>query len=285
MGAMATTTALELPTDHPGFSDSDYRERRAAIAGVGRAYRPGETIPDVTYTAEEDEVWRIVSSELAAKHRALASAEYLDASARLVLPSDRVPQLREVDERVRALTGFRIRPVAGLVPARDFYASLAERTFMSTQYIRHHSAPFYTPEPDVVHEIVGHANMLASPRLADLYEKAGRASLRCQTPEAMDFFSKVFWFTLEFGVVRESGEVKAYGAGLLSSYGELDAFRDAEMRPWDIVAMGTLDYDISHYQPVLFEAETFDGLVDELSEFFDGLSDRWHAEHIQGEQR
>ncbi len=121
--------------------------------------------------------------------------------------------------------------------------------------------------------------------MADLYEKAGRASLRCRTPEAMDFFSKVFWFTLEFGAVRESGEARAYGAGLLSSYGELDAFRGAEMRPWDIVAMGTLDYDISHYQPILFEAASFDRLVDELSEFFDGFSDRWPAAHIQGESR
>ncbi len=281
---MATVT-LELPTDHPGFFDPAYRERRATIAEVGRAYQAGEPIPDVTYTEEEDEVWRVVSTELAAKHRALACAEYLDASARLVLAADRVPQLREVDERVSALTGFRIRPVAGLVPARDFYAALADRTFLSTQYIRHHSAPFYTPEPDVLHEIVGHANMLASPRFAELYEKAGRSSLRCQTPEALEFFSKVFWFTLEFGVVREAGVLKAYGAGLLSSYGELDAFGGAQLRPWNIEAMGTLEYDISHYQPILFEAASFDRLVDELSRFFDEFGDRRPAHHVRGDPR
>jgi phenylalanine-4-hydroxylase len=266
---------LDLPTDHPGFSDPEYRARRSAIAEIGHAYRPGDAIPDVVYTAEEDELWRVVSGQLAAKHESTACDEFLAASRRLVLPTGRVPQLREVDERVQALSGFGFRPVAGLVPATDFYAALAERTFLSTQYVRHHSVPFYTPEPDVVHEIIGHANSLASPTFAQLYEKAGRASLRTTTPEASDFFSKVFWFTLEFGVVREHGAPRAYGAGLLSSYGELDAFARAELRPWDLHAMGTLAYDITRYQPVLFEAPSFEFLVDELGRFFDEFGDDW----------
>ena len=133
----------------------------------------------------------------------------------------------------------------GLVPTRTFYGALAERRFLSTQYIRHHSVPFYTPEPDIVHELVGHANMLASPMFAALYQAAGCASRRATTDAALEFFSRVFWFTLEFGVVWEDGELRTYGAGLLSSFGELEAFRDAETRPLDIVAMGTLDYDIT----------------------------------------
>ncbi len=152
------------------------------------------------------------------------------------------------------LTGFHLRPVPGLVPTRQFYGALAHRTFLSTQYVRHHSVPFYTPEPDLVHEIIGHANMLASDSLADLYAEAGAASRRSSSPEALEFFSRVFWFTLEFGVVEEGGDLKAYGAGLLSSYGELDVFRQADIRDWDILAMGTRDYDITHYQPVLFAA-------------------------------
>ena len=268
--------AVELDEDHPGHADPAYRERRAAIAAVGHRYAAGQPIPDVTYTAEEDEVWRIVSTELSEKHRRLACAEVVRAAARLVLPVGRVPQLREVDARVCELTGFHFRPVAGLVPAPEFYAALADRTFLSTQYIRHHSTPRYTPEPDVVHEIVGHATMLSSPVFASLYEKAGRASLRTTGPAARDFFSRVFWFTLEFGVVREAGESRAYGAGLLSSFGEIDAFRDAELRPWDIGAMGTTQYDISHYQPVLYEAPSFDEMVGALGAFFDGYSDRWH---------
>jgi phenylalanine-4-hydroxylase len=266
-----TSTLYDLPADHPGFTDPAYRARRAAIAAVGAAHRPGEPIPDVEYTPEEDEVWRVVSSELAAKHRRYACAAYLRGAAALELPSARVPQLREVDERVNALSGWHIQPVPGLVPTREFYGSLADRRFLSTQYIRHHSVPYYTPEPDIVHEIVGHANMLASPELADLYERAGQASLRCTTDDALECFSRVFWFTLEFGVVHEDDELRAYGAGLLSSYGEIEVFRDAEVRPWDLEAMASTDYDITVYQPLLFAAPSFDAMVTELGAYFDSL--------------
>jgi phenylalanine-4-hydroxylase len=270
MAVAPATTAFELPADHPGFTDPAYRARRAAIAAVGESYRPGEPIPDVEYAPEEDDVWRVVSTELAEKHARYACAEYLTGARALHLPVPRVPQLREVDARIHALTGWRIQPVPGLVPTRVFYGSLAERRFLSTQYIRHHSVPYYTPEPDILHEIVGHANMLASPVFADLYERAGRASLRCKTDEALDRFSRVFWFTLEFGVVHEDGELRAYGAGLLSSYGEIEAFRSAEIRPWDLESMATTDYDITVYQPVLFAAPSFPRLVADLAAFFDG---------------
>jgi len=265
--------SLHLPEDHPGSSDPEYRRRRAAIAESCASYEAGGVIPDVEYTAEEDEVWRIVSTELAAKHRRFACRAYLGAAERLVLPAERVPQLSEVDERLHELTGFRLRPVSGLVPTRQFYGALAERVFHSTQYIRHHSVPFYTPEPDIVHEIIGHANMLASTELANLYQAAGEASLRATSDEAHEFFSRVFWFTLEFGVVHESGELRAYGAGLLSSYGEIEVFRDAEIRPWNITGMGALEYDITQYQPVLFAAESFSRMTEDLTAFFESYDD------------
>lgn len=276
----AVPDAPELPEDHPGFTDPAYRARRAAIAQVGRVHRRGRSIEDVEYTPEEDEVWRVVSHELARKHETYACLAYREGAAAVTLPTERVPQLREVDARVHGLTGFHIEPVPGLVPTREFYGSLAERVFRSTQYIRHHSVPFYTPEPDIVHEIIGHANMLGNPTFADLYELAGRASTRARTDAALDFFSKVFWFTLEFGVVWEDGELRAYGAGLLSSYGEIDVFREAEIRPWDIERMGTLDYDIARYQPVLFAADSFDHMVDELGAFFAGFDDADHARRV-----
>jgi phenylalanine-4-hydroxylase len=279
MSDVTATAPAELPEDHPGFSDPEYRARRGAIADVGAHYHSGDPIPDVTYTPEEDEVWRLVSHELARKHQRYACRAYLEGAAALTLPTDRMPQLREVDERVHALGRFHIEPVPGLVPTRVFYGALARRTFLSTQYIRHHSVPFYTPEPDIVHEIIGHANMLANPVFADLYEEAGKASVRASSDAALDFFSKVFWFTLEFGVVHEDGELKAYGAGLLSSYGEIEEFRRAEVRPWDIARMGTLEYDITRYQPILFAAESFDRMVDDLTAFFSTYDDearqRW----------
>jgi phenylalanine-4-hydroxylase len=273
---------VELPEDHPGFSDRAYRARRARIAAIAETYEPGSRIPDVPYTDVENEVWATVSRELAAKHERLACRAYRDAAERMQLPRDRVPQLQEVNERLAELTGFCVRPVAGLVPARDFYGALADRTFFATQYVRHHSVPFYTPEPDVIHELIGHVCMLGSNAFADLYELAGGASRRATSDDALEFFSRVFWFTIEFGVVWEDGALRAYGAGLLSSYGELDVFREAELHPWDLHAMGTTEYDITKYQPLIFAAASEAELARDLSAFFTSYDEAAYRSQITG---
>jgi phenylalanine-4-hydroxylase len=273
VAVISTHAAVDLPADHPGFSDPAYRARRDAIAAVGAAYEPGQPIPDVEYAPEEDALWGLVAAELERKHDRYAVREYRAAADRLALPRDRVPQLGAVSERLHELSDFRVAPVPGLVPTRVFYGSLADRTFCSTQYIRHHSVPLYTPEPDVVHELVGHCNMLASRTFADLYQLAGQASRRAETDAALDFFSKVFWFSFEFGVAWEEGELRTYGAGLLSSFGELDAFRSAEVRPFDLRQMGTTDYDITTYQPLLFAGRSMAHVVDELSSLLSDFDD------------
>lgn len=276
----ATAEVHQLPTDHPGFNDPSYRARRADIARAAEGFRPGLAPADVAYTAEEDQVWAVVSGRLAEQHRLHACTDYRDTMGRLGLPTDRVPQLREVDEAVRSLTGFRIQPVPGLVPARQFYGALGRRTFLSTQYVRHHSVPFYTPEPDIIHEIIGHAPALGSPRLSEVYEAAGQASARTQGDAAHEFLSRVFWFTIEFGLVREEGDMRAYGAGLLSSFGELQEYAAAEVRPWDLVAMGSTTYDITAYQPLLFGAEGFDNMIKDLMSFFTDFGDEWFADMV-----
>lgn len=259
---------VQLEATHPGAADPRYRARRNAIAQLALDWHPGEPLPDAVYTDEEHALWRLVAGELAAKHRRLACAEFLAGRERLHLPSDRIPQLREVSAALVPLTGFRYQPAAGLVGLRDFYTALADAVFHSTQYIRHHSTPYYTPEPDVIHEVVGHANCLASDRFASLYRAAGDAARRVESPAALEFISKVFWFTLEFGALREDGELKAYGAGILSSYGELDTFQAMEIRPVNIAAMGTTGYDITHYQKILYAAESFDQVEDVVGAFF-----------------
>jgi phenylalanine-4-hydroxylase len=259
----------QLSADHPGFTDDAYRARRAALAEVAQQYRRGEPVPEAPYAAEDHELWRVCSSELRERHERLACDEYLRGVHTLGLPDDHVPQLTEVSALLEPITGFKYEPVPGLVSPWNFYAALGDGWFMSTQYIRHHSLPYYTPEPDVIHEVIGHANQLASPRFASLYRKVGDAIKRVHTDQAMAFLSRVFWFTVEFGVVREDGDVKAYGAGILSSFGELDAFRAADIKPFDIAAMGAQEYDITRYQPVLFAADSTDALIGEMSEFLD----------------
>ncbi|HKR61740.1 MAG TPA: hypothetical protein VJS64_18785, partial [Pyrinomonadaceae bacterium] len=133
--------------------------------------------------------------------------------------------------------------------------------------IRHHSTPLYTPEPDVVHEIVGHAVTLASPRLAEINRLFGRAVKRTSSAEALNRLSHVYWFTIEFGVLREDGSLKAYGTGLLSSAGELEAMHEAELRPLDLDQASRREYDPTHYQPVLFCADSFEAMANALQRY------------------
>ena len=264
---------VHLADDHPGVGDPDYRARRNHIASLALGWDASGPIPHVDYTEQEQEVWRTVCRELAAKHERLACDEYREAMAQLALPVDRIPELREVGDRLRPLTGFEYHPAAGLVSFDEFYGGLADGVFHSTQYVRHHARPLYTPEPDLIHEVIGHGGTLASPRLADLNRLAGRAARRLETDAGRDFFATVFWFTIEFGVVREAGELRAYGAGLLSSYGEIEEFRGAEIRPLDIAEMGVLEYDITRYQPILYAADGIEHLLDVVGGFFSECDD------------
>lgn len=258
---------VQLSPDHPGFCDAAYRARRNRIAELALRYRPGEEIPEAPYSSEEHTVWHAVWAALGPAHLAHACAEYLACVRQLAFAPDRIPQLREINKKVQALSGFRLEPVAGLVEPRVFLESLASGTFLCTQYIRHHSTPLYTPEPDVVHEIVGHAVTLASKRLAELNRLFGQAVKRTASLEALNRLSRVYWFTIEFGVLREGQALKAYGTGLLSSAGELEAMHRAELRPLDLEAASRHEYDPTRYQPVLFCADSFETMYASLREF------------------
>jgi phenylalanine-4-hydroxylase len=268
-----TGSVLELPTDHPGFSDPQYVERRNHIADLSAHTPIGARPPLVDYTPDEDHVWSTVHAALTSLHTDYAVAEYRSAAARLDLPTDKVPQLADVSDRLTELSGWRLSAVPGLVSTGEFFAALADRCFPSSQYVRHSSVPFYTPEPDVIHELIGHANSLASPRIAGLYERAGRVAGQLKDPRLAELLGRVFWFTLEFGVAMEDGELRTYGAGLLSSFGEITNFRDADVRPFDTVAMGKFtDYEISTFQDVLFAAASFEDAEARLLRFFEDLA-------------
>ncbi|MFL5389759.1 MAG: hypothetical protein ACJ79C_13595, partial [Myxococcales bacterium] len=174
-------------------------------------------------------------------------------------------------------TGFAMKPVAGLVSDRTFLGHLGRGIFLATQYIRHASRPLYTPEPDVVHELVGHAATFCHSRFARLNRLFGRAAAEAEEeraspatgggrrPEHTDTrlarISRLYWYTLEFGVCREGGGLKVCGAGLLSSFGELGRFEtQAELRAFDPDAIASTPYDPTDYQKLLFVADSFDEL-------------------------
>jgi phenylalanine-4-hydroxylase len=264
---------VHLHDGHPGAHDPAYRRRRGEIAAAALAWRPGEPAPVIVYEAAEQQVWRTVWRELAPLHERLAVGEFRDALQRLALPADRVPALDDVSARLVTASGWSYVPAAGLVDLRTFYAALAGRIFHSTQYVRHPAMPLYTPEPDIVHEVVGHGHLLATPTFGELHRRAGAAAARLREESSLRFLSRVFWFSLEFGVVVEDGELRAYGAGILSSYGELGQFRAMELRPLDLREMGTVDYDITRYQPVLYRAGSVAEIEAVVGGFFDTCTD------------
>lgn len=258
---------VPLDPDHPGFRDADYRARRNQIADLAIHYHEGDPPPAIEYTASDHALWRVILAALVPLHLRYAASAYLASPMSVFLRRDLIPQLAEVNTALVAATGFSMLPVAGLVSAKAFLSYLERDVFLSTQYIRHTNAPFYTPEPDIVHELIGHAVSLGHPAYAELNRAFGRAA-SIADGDSIKELERLYWYTLEFGVVQEAGELKAYGAGLLSSYGELERFSThAELLPFDIAAMCATSYDPTQYQRTLFVATSFSELADDLLRF------------------
>ena len=274
---------VALAADHPGFHDPEYRARRAFVDGLARNHRHGCAYPQVRYEAAEHAVWRSVHAHLAPLVRAHACAAFQRALADLERHcgyADGIPQGRDVSAFLRARTGFRLRPVAGLLQPRDFLAGLAFRVFFATQYIRHASKPLYTPEPDVCHELIGHAPMFADPAFADLSQEIGLASLGASASD-IERLARCYWYSVEFGLLREGGARKAYGAGLLSSFGELEhacrADSPATFSPWVPADAAERPYPITEYQPHYFVADSLQDAKTRMRAFCEALPRPFHA--------
>ena len=255
----------ELDMNHPGWSDKNYRARRKIIADISFNYKHGDAIPRIDYTPEEISTWDSVYSKVfdllpgraSSMHRKYLAIMEAECGYGL----GQIPQLEDVSAFLKRASGFSLRPAAGLITARDFLASLAFRVFQCTQYVRHHSSPHYSPEPDVLHELIGHTPLFADPSFAQFSQEIGLASLGA-TDEEIEKLASVYWFTVEFGLCKEDGEVRAYGAGLLSSFGELlhslSTKPEVEYRPFDPASAAVQEYDDQAYQNIYYVAESFE---------------------------
>jgi phenylalanine-4-hydroxylase len=262
---------VELAADHPGLNDPDYRRRRNEIARAASDYAGSGPVPGVAYTDSEQSVWRSVWRHLDPLHARYACRPYLEAEAHLALSRDLIPQLEEVNSLIEPLHGFRMQPVAGLVSAEAFLRTLGAGVFLSTQYMRHHSVPLYTPEPDVVHELIGHAATFTHASFAALNRAFGRAALGA-TSGKIEEIGRLYWYTLEFGVVREEGTLKVCGAGLLSSFGELGRFeREERLDDWDVERIAATPYDPTRYQERLFVAPSFEAMTRDVTCWLDAI--------------
>ena len=213
------------------------------------------------YTDEQHEVWSILYARRMAELERTASRVYLDGANVIGLRPDRVPDLAEVNARLAPITGWAAVPVSGFIPANEFFGYLARRQFPTTVTVRPREQLDYLPEPDIFHDVFGHVPLHADPVFADFLQRFGQLAAAARTEAETRRMARLFWFTVEFGLIRENG-VKVYGSGLISSASDAaNALSgNCEQRPFDLDAVLEQDFEIDHLQNVLFVIESFDQL-------------------------
>lgn len=215
----------EFNKDHEQFKDEEYRARRNIIADYAHKFEFGQKIQRFEYNEKENKTWEKVFHKLVPLYRQHFSKQFLRSFDKLLasgaIRPDKIPQLCDLDEYLKAETGFRLMPVHGIVDQREFLNTLGLRVFCCTQYIRHHNHPEYTPEPDICHEIFGHVPMFADQEFADLSHELGLLTLGAESSD-ITRMGALYWWTIEFGSIKEDGIVKPYGAGIASSFQEIE---------------------------------------------------------------
>ncbi len=269
-------TILDL--DHPGARDPKYRLRRDFIATESLRFwqKKNSSLPVIAYLPEEDETWATVNSMLDLLHPERACTQYLRARKKIPFSKKKIPTMKLLDTELRQKTGFGLRPAAGLVDTRTFLTSFADGSMMCTQYVRHASRPTFTPEPDLIHEFIGHVPMFANPEFVSFCRLLGHGA-RMANDEQLVMLERLFWFTVEYGLIEEKGQPKAFGAGLLAGIEDMNnAFKSGtDIRDFDLQEVITTTYDYSKMQDKYFIIPSFEVLcrVTEklIRSFQDGL--------------
>lgn len=225
----------------------------------------GDQIPYPDYTEEEHETWKILYKRQMEILQDRASVAFLDGLGLMQFPEDRIPALRDVSSVLKRTTNWAIARVPGLLHEQDFFDFLSRRVFASTDYIRARNELDYTPAPDLFHDIFGHTPMITIPAFADFYQEFGKVAKRAKGRDRRRL-ERIYWFTVEFGLIRERGRLKIYGNGILSSYKEtLHCLTDkVEKKPFDLDVMSETEYDVWHLQPLLFVIDSYEQLQEEF---------------------
>jgi phenylalanine-4-hydroxylase len=244
-------------SNHPGFNDKDYIARRSEIGENCKDYKiSDEKVPSVKYNSKETQTWTQIFDTLIPLQQKHACKEYNelaeDMRKNCGFERNNIPQLQDVNNYLGSKTGFKFIPVSGTLAPREFLTFLAFKMFPCTQYIRHHSVPFYTPEPDLIHEIIGHTPLLAHQESADFIQKVGLVSLGTDDLYMTRLFS-CLWFSIEMGLLLEpDGTKKVYGAGVLSSVNEILHAMSSKpkLKQFDPIEACDLTYPFTTFQPL-----------------------------------
>jgi phenylalanine-4-hydroxylase len=221
-----------------------------------------------SYTPDDHEVWGMLYERRMKELRKNGSKIFLKGADTIGLKKETVPDLAEVNRRLAPPTGWEAVPVNGYIPAKAFFQCLSLRKFPTTVTIRKRDQLDYLPEPDILHDVFGHVPLHADPVFADFLQHYGQVAAAAENEEDITRMARLFWFTVEFGLIREDGQVKVYGSGLISSHGEAaNALGPkCDRRPFSLDAVFNQHFEIDHFQDVLFVTESFDQLYKAVEE-------------------
>ncbi len=212
------------------------------------------------YTPEEDKVWQELITRQIPIVQDRACDEYIHGLELLNLPRDRVPQCPEVSKALRQATGWALEPVAALIPFSKFFALLADRKFPAATFIRRREELDYLQEPDIFHEIFGHCPMLTNQACADFTNTYGKLGLKASHEDQI-MLAKLYWFTIEFGLLQTAKGLRAYGGGILSSKSETIYSVESpvpQRKPFDVMEILRTPYRIDIIQPIYYVIDSFE---------------------------
>lgn len=218
------------------------------------------------YTRSDHAVWATLYELRMGDLQRHGSRVFLDGAAAIGLERERIPRLESINRRLDARTGWNAVAVTGFIPAADFFGLLARRRFPTTITVRPKEQLEYLPEPDIFHDVFGHVPLHSHPVFANFLQRFGRIASMASSEEETRRMARLFWFTVEFGLIHEEGEVKVYGSGLISSAADShNALGPAcERRPFSLQAVMEQPFEIDHLQNVLFVIDSYDQLFEAL---------------------
>ncbi|HEX4320290.1 MAG TPA: phenylalanine 4-monooxygenase [Acidobacteriaceae bacterium] len=238
-------------------------------ASSTRSFDPFLTSQDYSsYTDEQHEVWAELVSRRMPQLARHAAEEYLEGFAIIGLRTERLPNLEEISLRLEPRTGWRTIPVSGFMPGPAFFEMLAGRQFPTTTWLRKRDSLEYTPEPDIFHDVFGHVPMHAHPVFADFLAHYGQLCASIQDEAILERIGRLFWYTVEFGLIRQHGRVRVYGSGLISSNGECTNVLEGHCEVRDFTLAEVLDtpVHVDQMHKALFAIESFDQIYESLQQ-------------------
>jgi phenylalanine-4-hydroxylase len=220
------------------------------------------------YTEEQHAVWSELVGRVLPELQRHAAREYLEGFEVIGLRRDRLPNLSEITRRLAPRTGWSSTPVSGFLPGPAFFEMLASRLFPTTTWLRSRESIEYTPEPDIFHDVFGHVPMHAHRVFGDFLEHYGRVCAVVSDARVLEKLGRLFWYTVEFGLIRQDGEIKAYGSGVISSHGECQNVMrgGCEVHDFSLDEVLETPVKVDEFQKVLFAIESFDEIYDAMRE-------------------